>query len=147
MVFIIFLDRPVQTDVSTDTEFEKPSSASAPLLSDFVRTADDVTSMASVKSSRTVWRKGSITPEKKKEGDATSEGSMLPDTVLAEHSPKHIGRSGQIDTRISNRLASSATRFSKLAKYATHHLPHPDSKCGSRMVSITTVGTFGLPFG
>ena len=61
------------------------------------------------RSSRQVW------------GKASERESSQAD-VMSSTSPNH-----------RNRAASS--NVTQLAKYAAHHLPHPDSRCTSRLVS------------
>lgn len=84
--------------------------------------------MPSKKMSRKVWDKSSsnvtVTNEKERGSSAISKAVELPDAVAGE-SPAESSR----------RLASSAAKFSKLAKYAPHHLPDPSSRCGSQLVS------------
>lgn len=64
------------------------------------------------KWTRKVWEKGTV--------------------VGAPESPILAGES----SAISNQPIPATEKYSQLAKYSTHHLPDPESRCASRMVNI-----------
>ena len=88
---------------------------------------DDITmfeSLLAKKSSRKVWGKSTAL-------DGSERGSPIPEafespSAQAKGSP--LGRAS-----VRNDTASSALKYSQLAKYAPHHLPDPNSRCASGM--------------
>ena len=82
-------------------------------------------------SSRKIWsEKGSESGEGERGEDTSEHGST------AVHVEAVMSAAGGGKGRSA---AASAEKFSKLAKYAVHHLPHPESRCASRLVSFRAV--------
>lgn len=56
-------------------------------------------------------------------------------------SPTAAGAESPAKKQAAN-AASTAAKYDQLAKYSTHHVPDPESRCASRMVQLTCISQF-----
>lgn len=87
-------------------------------------------------TTRRVWGK-SLALSNDERGSVISGASESPLAWARGGSPVHKHSA----TTNRNNTASSAAKYSQLAKYAAHHLPDPTSRCASRLVKLIIMST------